>query len=44
MAMVVAQLAERSHPPPEIHSSNPDSSNKIFERNYMSIAIQNRQK
>ena len=42
--MVVAQLAERSLPKPEIPSSNPDNGNKIFERNYLSIAIQTRQR
>ena len=39
-AVVVAQLAEQSLPTPEIRGSNPDIGNKIFERNYLSIAIQ----
>ena len=45
--MVVAQLAERSlptPPTPEIRGSNPDIGNKIFKRNYLSIAIQKKKK
>ena len=42
--MAVAQLADRSLPTTKIRSLNPDIGNKIYERNYMSIAIQKRQK
>ena len=43
-AVVVAQLAERSLPTPEICGSNPDISKNIFERNYLSIAIQKKRR
>ena len=42
--VVVAQLAERLLPTPEIRGSNPDIGNKIFESHYLSIAIQKRRK
>ena len=42
--MVVAQMAERTLPTPEIRGLNPNIGNKIFKRNYLSIAIQKRQK
>ena len=42
--VVVAQLAERSLPTPEICSSNPDISHKIFDRNYLATEIQKRWK
>ena len=45
-AVVVVQLAERSLPTPEIRGSNPNIGNDkfVFERNYLSIATQKRQK
>ena len=44
-AVVVAQLAERSLPIPEIRGSNPNitSDKFVFEQNYLSIATQKRQ-
>ena len=43
-AVVVAQLAERSLPTPEIRGSNPNIDNNkfVFERNHLSIATQKR--
>ena len=43
-AVVVAQLAEQSLPTPEIRGLNPNMGNKIFKRNYLSIATQKRLK
>ena len=44
MAVIVAQLAERSLPTPEICGSDTDIGKENFLNAYLSIAIQKRQK
>ena len=44
MALVVAQLTEGLLPTPEIRGLSPNIGNKIFEQNYLSIAIRKKTK